>query len=55
MPSLIICLGEWIAGSTTICNRRLLEFAFEWISMHVEPFVFYRHLSPSSDIFRRCF
>jgi hypothetical protein len=54
MQSLIICLGDRIEGSTTTCNRRLLEFAFEWIPMHVEPFVFYRHLSPSSEIVRRC-
>ena len=45
MPSLVICLGDWIEGSTTICNRRLLEFAFEWIPRHLEAFVIYRHFN----------
>ncbi len=34
MPSQIICLGAWIKGSTTICNRRLPEFAFEGIQTY---------------------
>jgi hypothetical protein len=38
----------------SICNRRLLESAFEWVPRHLEPFVIYRHLSPASEIFRRC-
>jgi hypothetical protein len=28
MQNKIICLGALIKGSTTICNRRLPEFAF---------------------------
>jgi hypothetical protein len=43
MPSQIICLGASIKSSTTICNRRLPEFAFEWLQTYLEPF---RHLSP---------
>ena len=53
MPSQIICLGAWIKGSTTICNRPLPEFAFERIQTYLEPFVIYRHLSPLSEIFRK--
>ncbi len=29
MPSGIICLGDWIKGSTTICNCRLPEYALK--------------------------
>ena len=54
MPSRIICPGAWIKGSTTICNRRSPEFAFERIQTYLEPFVIYRHLSPTSEFFPRC-
>lgn len=54
MPSQIICLGAWIKGLMKICSRRLPEFAFERIQTCLEPFVIYRHLSPSSEFFRRC-
>jgi len=53
MPSQIICLGAWIKGSTTICNRRLTDVAFEWIQTYLEPFGIYRALSsPSGNYWR---
>jgi hypothetical protein len=51
MQGKIICLSARIKGSTTICNRRLPEAAFEWIQTYFVPFVIYRHRSPLSSEF----
>ena len=53
MPSQIICLGAWIKGSTTICSRRLPEYALDRIQTYLQPFGIYRALSSPSGSFWR--